>query len=126
MLYLPIDGDEGQFVYQAQQVLDGKIPLKEILSYTPLFTYLEALFVKVFGYNVLSGRILTVTMNTLAVVFTYAIAKELYNKKVGLISAFIYALSPAALIYNTVGNYREVAFPLEALGILALCFGSKG
>lgn len=125
MLYLPIDGDEGQFVYQAQQVLDGKIPLKEILSYTPLFTYLEALFVKVFGYNVLSGRILTVTMNTLAVVFTYAIAKELYNKKVGLISAFIYALSPAALIYNTVGNYREVAFPLEALGILALVLALK-
>lgn len=61
-----------------------------------------ALFFSIGGVNYFSAKLLLVFAGSLIVFPTYYLAKEVFNARVGLIAAFIIALSPQLLFYSTI------------------------
>ncbi len=54
--------DEGYFVHSAERILKGEIPYKDFsLQYGPVYFYLLAIFYKIFGTFIITGRFLNLT-----------------------------------------------------------------
>ncbi len=61
LLLLPerwINPDEGAHLYDAKFILEGKIPFVDYGSRMPVYVYIMAVFLKVFGVSYISGRLL--------------------------------------------------------------------
>ncbi len=70
--------DEGYMIHFAQRIATGQIPYYDFfVQYTPGFFYLLAFFFKLFGTNVLVGRIVTVSIAYLIVLLTFFLLDEL-------------------------------------------------
>lgn len=81
----------------------GSYPIHEILfastldSHPPLHYVLVHLWVYLFGNSVLSVRLHAVVLGIAGVIAIYALGKTLFNGQVGLLSAFLLAISPMHL-----------------------------
>ncbi|MBI5122683.1 glycosyltransferase [Candidatus Roizmanbacteria bacterium] len=111
-------GDQGWFYLSARDMLlNGNIPLLGIASSHPwlhqgaLWTYLLALVFKIFGFNPLNGAYLAATIDALAILAIYYTGFKLFSKKIGILSAFLYATSPLVLI-NVYEPYHTSPIPL--------------
>lgn len=100
-----INLDEGNGLYDANLVLQGKIPFRDFSTRDPGQIYALALSIKVFGYNMMAGRLLAVVSSIVICFFVFKIGEELYGKKVGLLAALIYSVSPL-LIQNDILAYH--------------------
>ena len=101
--------DEAYWCLQANKMLiTMEIPLRgqqagatNIPIYNgPFLTYLTAISFLIFGESVISGIYIIAILNTVAVYLTYITGKTLYDSTVGLISAFLLAISPWMVIYS--------------------------
>lgn len=62
--------DEGYYTHIAQRILNGEVPYKDFfLQFTPFYFYLLAFFYKLFGVQVLVGKVLTLFI-CLGILFT--------------------------------------------------------
>jgi len=59
----------------------------------PLALWLMSFSINVFGPNVFSVRLFSLIFSSLLILIIYSLGKELFNKKVGLISAFLFAIN---------------------------------
>ena len=102
-------------------VLDGHYPLyfTGASGHEPLYHYLHAGVHAVLGFNVLSGHILSAALGLLSVALTYALARRLFGREVGLVAALTLAASFWSLMYSRIG-LRHIALPPLALGALVL------
>lgn len=55
----------------------------------PLYLLLLSFSFKLFGLGVWQGRVVSVILGLISVIFTYALGKELYDNKVGMISSLL-------------------------------------
>ncbi len=118
------DGDEGQFVYQAQLALHGAIPIRDLIpAPDPMYVWLVALTELFLGPTLAAVRMLSVIFNTIAIPAIYYLAAQLTRRRVAVAAALLFAASPTIVLYNSIGNYRQVAWPTV---IVALCFMSIG
>jgi 4-amino-4-deoxy-L-arabinose transferase-like glycosyltransferase len=124
-LWIPGLVDDGIFLYQMRQVLDGAIPLREVYAPYPAYLWLGVPFLKIFGYNLFAGRMLSIFWSVISIPFIYLIGKELYSRRVGLIASAVFALSPITLIYYSSATYRPVAFSLLTIAMYLLILGLK-
>jgi len=76
-----------------------------------MYTYLTIPFVKLFGPGVLAVRIPAALVGTLSIYIFYLLAKELFNRNVGLLTAALAAISPWHLQFSRLG-FRAVLAPL--------------
>jgi len=97
-----VNVDEGAHLMDATLVLDGSIPMVDFDSRQPLYVYVLAGFLKLFGINFIAGRIYAVTFSLLTGVIVFLLAKALYDEQVGLLSAAIYWMLPLELLQSTV------------------------
>lgn len=87
--------------------------------------YPIVLFWKIFGINESSTSIYFILLSLGSVFISYLIGKELFNKKVGLIAAFLLAVFPLNIIYATqIGPDIPFQF-LSALSVLFLIKSEK-
>lgn len=96
--------DEASFGYDAYSLIktgqdqwgnSWPLVLKSFGDYKmPLYTYLSIPTVYLFGLNEAAVRLPNVLLGTLAILATYLLAKELFDKKVALFAALLLALSP--------------------------------
>lgn len=114
-------GDQGWFYISARDMLlSGKIPLVGITSshtwlhQGPLWTYLLALILWIFNYNPLSGGYFTALLCVATVFFMYELGKEMFSKRIGLISALLYATSPLVVVTSQM-PYHTSPIPLFTL-----------
>jgi 4-amino-4-deoxy-L-arabinose transferase-like glycosyltransferase len=116
-----IDFDEGIHIYDAKMVFDGLLPFRDYFTREPYYIYLLAIFVKIFGANLLTSRLLSVIFSSLTIFVIYTIGKSISSRKVGLLSASFFAVSPF-VIYNTyLGNlYGVYPFVLSILVLSTL------
>ena len=106
LLFLPerwINPDEGAHLYDAKFVLDGKIPVVDYGSRMPVYVYTLAAFLKVFGCNYESGRLLPLFSNIGIGILVFLIGNKLFNsKKIALLASAIYLFSPLSILWSVV------------------------
>lgn len=87
-----------------------------------LYMYLMVPFIKVFGLNPFGARITSAIIGTLTVFIVYHLAKEIFDCKVGLLSALFLAVLPWHIHFSRV-TFRAILVP--CLFCLALLFFIK-
>lgn len=78
----------------------------------PLYYYCNKLFCSVFGYSEIALRFLSALFASLSVVMLYFFTKEIFSKKIALLSAFLLAINPLALLLSnlTLMEVKNVCF----------------
>ncbi|MCL5094231.1 MAG: glycosyltransferase family 39 protein [Patescibacteria group bacterium] len=76
-----------------------------------LFFYLQAIGVLLFGYTTLGLRFMASFISVASIIATYFLAKELFGKRVGLLSAFAMTVIPWYLVISRDG-FRANMTPL--------------
>lgn len=69
----------------------------------PLYMWLTAIVFKVTGFNAFGARIVSAFFGLLGIIFTYEFGRKLYNKLVGIISAFVLLSTVQYLYYSRNG-----------------------
>ncbi len=87
-----------------------------------LYMYLMVPFIKVFGLNPFGARITSAVIGTLTVLIVYHLAKEIFNERIGLLSALFLAILPWHIHFSRV-TFRAILVP--CLFCLALLFFVK-
>ena len=84
----------------------------------PVHIYTTAIFVKLFGLTPLSTRLPSAIFGILSILMIYLLAKELFqNKIVGLIAAFVLALSPFQFSFSRFNHELNFAIFFFMFGI---------
>lgn len=111
-------GDQGWFYLSARDMLQtGIIPLVGIPSshpwihQGPLWTYMLAVALWIFKFNPVSGAYLTSFLGIVTVFILYTTSSFLFSKKIGIISAFLYATSPLIILSSRFA-YHTSLIPL--------------
>ncbi len=85
----------------------------------PLYYIVLKLWTNVFGYSEVSLRFPSVIFSVLTVFAVYVMGKTLWNKRAGLIAAFLWAINPLALYYGQEARMYSLETLLVSLSILA-------
>lgn len=98
---MPFIADQGWYYISARDMLlTGEIPLVGITSsHTWLhqgayWTYFLAIIFKLFNFNPIVPAYAIALLGVTTIALVYHVAKEMFNQKVALVAAFIYATSP--------------------------------
>ena len=96
--------DEGTYLMLTNLIFINEwSPPEEILRFSPpLFNYLLAIPTILFGEKIEVLRILSVVFGSLTVCFMYLLGKALYDRKVGLLSAFFLCFSSYHCLYSRI------------------------
>lgn len=104
--YLPFDYEKARDLIASMKIFtDKKLtligPVSEVegIFHGPLYYYLAGFFYYVFKGDPRVGSIVSFLFNISSIPILFYIGKNLFNVKVGLISAFIYAVSFEAISY---------------------------
>ena len=113
-------GDEGFSVYSANRDLVAiSFDSKDVDPHPPLYYYLLHFYLPIAGFSELSIRFLSVFFGTATVALIYAIGKQMFYVRVGLLAAAIAAVAPFGIQYSQeVRMYALVMF----LGAIAMWF----
>ncbi|MBS1251294.1 MAG: hypothetical protein MAG451_00326 [Anaerolineales bacterium] len=105
--------DEAINGLDALRVLDGATPVFFTANNgrEPLFIYLIAGSVALLGRSALAIRIVPAVLGTLTVPATYLLSRRLFNRRIGLLTATIAAITVWSINLSRVG-FRAVAMPL--------------
>lgn len=96
-----IAADGVTYVEQARQLASGNFDrLKDIL-YFNLYPVFILAFQKVFSDWETSGRFVSVLFGTLSILPLYLLTRRLINDRFGLVTSFLYAISPRVVEYSS-------------------------
>ncbi len=104
--YMTFLGDEGRDVLVVYEILHGKLtllgPTASVGGFFlgPIYYYFMTPFLWLFNYDPVGPAIMVALFGIATVFLVYKVAKELFNQKVGLISSFLYAISPLVIAYS--------------------------
>lgn len=125
---MPFIGDQGWFYLSARDlVVNGQIPLVGIASshpwlhQGPLWTYMLAGAFWIFGFNPVNGAYLTIVLGVLTVLLVYIVGTEMFSKRIGLISALLYATSPLVIAHSRTPYHTSPIPFFTLLFIYSLC-----
>jgi len=106
LIFLPerwINPDEGAHLYDAKFILDGKVPFVDYGSRMPVYVYILAAFLKIFGCSYMAGRLLPLFSNIGIGILVFLIGNKLFNnKKIALLASGIYLFSPLSILWSVV------------------------
>ncbi len=119
--YMSFIGDQGWFYLSARDMLlTGNIPLVGITSshtwlhQGPYWTYILGFIFSISKFNPLAPAYFTGFIGSITVLLIYKFFKEMFSRRVGIISAFLYATSPLAVI-NDRFPYHSTLIPVFTL-----------
>jgi len=92
--------DEAVTIYNAHKPVSHNIQWSLSLGYFPLYHIILSIWEKFFGLREFSVRFLSVIFGVFSVYMAYRIGGLMFNKRVGLYSAIIIALSPFNVYYS--------------------------
>ncbi len=98
---MPFIGDQGWYYISARDLLlTGEIPLVGITSshiwlhQGAIWTYILALIFKLSNFNPVVPSYFVAILGTVTILIFYKLAKDLFSKKIALVSSLLYATSP--------------------------------
>lgn len=110
ILSLPIFTDEA--IYTRWSQIAKQDPNWRFISLTdgkqPLFVWINMIFMKFIHDPLLSGRLVSVFAGGLSMIGIYFLAKELFNKRVGMIAVILYIVYPFSLVYDRMALYDSL------------------
>ncbi|WP_198300123.1 ArnT family glycosyltransferase [Thermococcus siculi] len=96
-----IDYDEGTYLLMARLINQGHLLYRDIFAvHPPLYYYILALWLRIFGDTYIVGRLLSVFVGALSVVLAYLVGRELRDEKLGLLFSLLLVLDPTILRIN--------------------------
>lgn len=113
-------GDESLMALAVQGILKTGLPLLPTnYPYIRIITYSypTALLTKILGYNLFSLRILAVIFSVLSIILIYCFGKELFDEKIGLVSAFILTFSVWQIELGRMARYFSMIQFFFILGL---------
>ncbi len=112
--------DEAWYALDALDILDGARPiyLPANNGREPLFSYVLAISIAVFGRTPFAVRLPAAIFGSLALIAVYALGNALFNRRVGLIAAALMAGSFWALAFSRIG-LRATLLPFFSALMLA-------
>jgi len=116
---IPIFTDEAIYIRWAQIGLAD--PAHRFISLTdgkqPLFTWLMYPFLRIFLDPLVAGRFVSVLAGVFASVGIYILGRKLFDKKIGIICAVLYIITPFVYVYDRLALMDSL---LAALSIWSL------
>ena len=92
----------------------------------PVYIYCSVPFIAVLGLNELSTRLVAASFGILTVVFTYLLAKVMFDWRAGIVAALLLAFSPWSIQFSRMA-FELVALPcFFTLGLWLFHIGLKG
>ncbi|HYM64882.1 MAG TPA: glycosyltransferase family 39 protein [Candidatus Sulfotelmatobacter sp.] len=128
--YMTFLGDEGRDVLVVYNILHGHLTLLGPTSSVggfflgPIYYYFMAPFLFLFNYNPVGPAIMVALIGVATVFLIYIFSKEIFNKNVALIAAFLYSISPIVISYSR-SSWNPNPLPFFSLLILFLVYKSK-
>lgn len=125
---LPLYGDELTMVYDTYSIsktgmdaTGAKLPLTFRMGAGRPggYIYFSVPFVMLFGPTVWGERMLSLLSGVGIIILMYFLGKELFNEKIGILSAILAAISPWDIYLSRGGFEAHFALFLALLGILA-------
>jgi len=115
-----MDYDEGTYLLMARMINHGHLLYRDIYAvHPPLFYYLLALWLRLFGDTYIVGRLLSMTFGLLSVAVAYFTGKGLRDWRLGIAFSTLLAFDPIMIHMNTV-VYHESS--IEFFTVLSLYF----
>lgn len=81
--------DEAFYNKWALSIARGEWLGEGIFDALPLYPYILGIIFKLFGYNLFIARLIEITVSSFSCVLLYLLAKEVFNRRAGIIAAFI-------------------------------------
>lgn len=72
------------------------------IAHSPLWFYLTDIAMRIFGVTMFSTRFLSFFYGTLSIIVVYLVAAKIFDKKIGLISAFLLSISFYLIRYTLI------------------------
>jgi Dolichyl-phosphate-mannose-protein mannosyltransferase len=110
-----LDVDEGAHLMDAVLALDGRIPVVDYMSREPLYVYIFAGFLKLFGTNFILARFLPAACSLLVGIVIFLLAKKLFDDKVALLASAIYWILPLELVQSVKVTTEPLVMLLTSL-----------
>jgi len=115
-----VNVDEGAHLMDAALALEGHIPEVDFSSRQPLYVYVLAGFVKLFGADYIAGRLYGITFSLLTGIIVFLLAKALFDEKVAMLSAAMYFMLPLELFGSTLVKTESLAIFLTSLSMYSV------
>lgn len=113
--------DEAYYALDALDVLRGKLAIffPANNGREPIFIYLVALSIALFGATAMAGRLVAATIGTLATIPTYLLGRAWFGRLVGLLAAFLWAITFWSVHLGRIGMRVGLLPPALALAFWA-------
>lgn len=105
--YMTFLGDEGRDAIVIKDILEGRhLPLigpptsVGNIYLGPLYYYMMAIPMAIFYLNPVAAAGMDAFLGVVTVALIYYLGKTWFNRKAGLIAAYLYAISPVTIIYS--------------------------
>lgn len=122
--YMHFISDQGWFYVSARDmILNKEIPLVGITSshiwlhQGAYWTYVLGIIFMFFDFNPVIPGYFSALLGSMSIFLVYLLAKDLVNEKVGLISSFIFAVSPAVIMDSRLA-YHTTPIPFFTILLL--------
>ncbi len=102
-----IKNKDTSYIAPPLNLFDREFPLMINPYHGGLGAYLLIPFFFLFGTNVFSLRIASISFGLLTSIFTYLLAKKFFNRQVLFIAIFLLVTSPYFIFATKVGNYAN-------------------
>ncbi len=123
---MPVTNDEGNYLYDARSLLQGKLAGGDGYVKAPLFIAWVSLWRLIGGSSILAGRLSSVVIGALTLIPLYIIGRELGGRKAGLAAAATWALFGVTTVFNVYVHTQSMAIFFAASGIAVLLMALRG
>jgi len=118
-----INPDEGAHIMDGKFILEGLIPEVDYGSRQPLYVFIIAIFLKIFGISYTSARLFPLFTAMGVTLLIFLISKKLFNEKVALLASAIFAFLPLSIVESTIVKTELLTMLFTCLGVYFVISG---
>lgn len=123
---LPVTLDEGNYLYDAWTLLQGRLAGGDGYVKSPLVVGWIAMWEFLFRNTILAGRLSSIVASALTLFPLYMLGRDLFNRRTGLVVASAWTLLGPAVVFGVYVHTQPVALLLAVLGLALLLSALKG
>ena len=115
-----INPDEGAHLMDGRLALEGLVPLVDFASRQVLYTYILAGLIALVGPDYSLVRLCVLLTMPATACLVFAIGRRLFDRRVGLLAAAIFAFTPLAIVWAPIVHTEPFATLAACLAMYAL------